>query len=97
MLGTIVIRGYDLLWRTPISQILPNEAVKTAARTSIHPSLCLYIEAEPGSAGCGEHWAGHVPTFSGFFGEGTRDERRKSEEGPKGARLAEFPDPALRD
>ena len=41
--------------------------------------------------------AGHVPTFSGFFGEGTRDERRKSERRAKGARLAESPDPALRD
>ena len=25
--------------------------------------------------------AGHVPTFSGFFGEGTRDERRKARKG----------------
>ena len=65
--------------------------MKTAARTSIHPSLCLCIEAEPGAPVAVSTGAGHVPTFSGFFGEGTRDERRKSEEGPKGARLAEFP------
>ena len=56
MLGTIVVRGYDLLSGTPISQLSPTEAVNPAARTSIHPSLCLCIEAEPGSAGCGEHW-----------------------------------------
>ena len=55
-LGYTVIRGYDLLWGTPVSQLLPTEAVKTAAPTSIHPSLGLNSEAEPGIAGCGEHW-----------------------------------------
>ena len=95
MLGTIVIRGYDLLWRTPISQILPNEAVKTAARTSIHPSLCLCIEAEPGSAGCGEHWRRSCAHFFRLLRR--RHPRREKEKRGRaeGSQTCESPDPAL--
>ena len=87
MLGTIVVRGYDLLWRTPISQILPNEAVKTAARTSIHPSLCLCIEAEPGSAGCGEHWR---RSCAHFFRLLRRRHPRREGKARKGRREPDF-------